>query len=267
MHAGLTNTVTMTALSPFAIPWWQWVIIIVALAMAICFIIWFVIKAVKGRLKIAGVEIYGVSKNNNGDNPHATCEHRRSLGMIVKKIIDWTIIEHNIRTRGILSLQMMKAEEYLLSIKDKCLTTFSTKLKEKLKDNEEQIIPIHHADYLHYRLVMQEFIIKIKDIIRSACLNNGFTSMPDERYGKYVSDMSARIGSYSVRFFDENYIGNIIHITDMKDWKDLYTNIAQMTRDMFASLKRISIIKEKEISEIKDKRKAFIESEIGIAEL
>ncbi len=266
----MTNAAIAKTAGLFSFPWWQWVIIIAALTVAICFLIWFIIKIARGKLKLGNIEIGGNAKDKDEQDSKnklkcANCEEKGSLSFAIKSLLDLTMREHDLRVRGILASQMMKAEEHLLNLKNECLSAFSTKLGQMLKEKGDKTPPIQHNDYLYYKLVLQEFLTKMKDTLRAACINNGFNEMNPDQYNEYIQDRVDQITKDAIRFFEENYITAVVFTADhLRETPILLDEIHTKVKRIFDDLRGRANSKEVDIKTIRTERQNIIEGKIGI---
>ena len=232
--------------------WWHVLIIIFALAIGIIAIITVASKLGKGEL-----DFFWFMRKKDKDVVEI---EKLSLKKTLLMFSKYTIEELNIKNRGTLGSQMMKAEEYLLVIKDNTLAKVTIKLKGRLGEHESII---RHPDYLAFKLALQEYITRVKDVIREACINNGFTKKDQVEYSKYVMRMNKRINGMAFTFFTENYIGNVLDSGDIFS-KEFLDDQGEIIVSLFDSIRKISFEKEKEIAIIEDRKNDLIETDFNI---
>jgi len=250
-----------------ATPWWGLIFIIIIATAAICFTAWFITKVIRSKLRIGSMEIGRDDKNGERSSPHAVCHHKDDLNYTIKMLLAITIKEQEIRSRGILATQMVKAEEYLLRMKDSGLTWFNNELSTRLKDIGDDTIPIYHADYLHFKLALHEYFVRIKDIIRAACINNGFVNMEAGKYDAYIETMIKRFGDFSARYFSENYIGKVMTQQILWEHGQFFRDFASVVKEMFSTLRDIAISKGKELNRLEEEKKLITEGRLGMTDL
>lgn len=257
------------AMHPLLLPWWEWLILLVALTAAVCFIAWFVLKKLKTRIRSRNIEFSSSSDNPTvvPYSPHTVCEHRWSLEKILKSIMVLTTQIHDLQNRGILAEQMLKAEEHILHMKNACLQAFTSALKKKLKANNDPTVPVRHSDYADFRHILQEYVTQLKDVIRAACIHNGFSEKDTKDYNDYVMTKISQIRDSAIQYLNENYdeLATTIHVDDfMSDGTFFISNMQPILQRLFDDIRNIYVMKNKEIDEIIKERQDIIYQELGL---
>ena len=254
--------------------WWQIILILIAAGIIIGGLIILINKITGGNFKL--FNFISARRNNkkeiNDDiypTPHTKCPHRFTLLYPITKISDISIQVHDIKTRDIIGSQMMKAEETMLNLKNISLSAVSTFLKNHI---EVDCPPVHHQDYLNYKTTLHECFARVKDIIRAACIKNGFDEKCGIEYDKYIEEISSRIATESETFFSENFINikvltfdNIEKLKVSNSDKLLTHEYADQIKMLFNKMKDISLKKQAEIEGLM-LEKDFLYTDLGICE-
>jgi hypothetical protein len=237
--------------------WWHVVIIILTLFACVMIIIWFLSKLKSVDLSVGGVKF---KKDNTSDVPHVNCPHRFSLGLTHTALSDISIKIHDIRSRLILTEQMHKAEEYLLQIKDFALTAAGSAIKDAIGSKRSAIA---HSDYLNFKMVLQEYNVRLKDVVRAACINNGFSQMDQLEYKAYMEKFHIRIEKMAQRFFEENLILTSTTVDRIFEKKDL-TEMSNVINKMFEDLSIIANANYLKIVKLEKQREWIAQHSWGI---
>ncbi len=218
-------------------PWYSLTIIIFDL---VCMLI--LAYNVINRLTLGRFSIWliGVLRGKKAKERKAQLENM-DLYYPITRVTEISIQINNIKYRDLIANQMTKAEEYVLKMKNISLEY----VIKYLMDKEVGGVPVHHADYLNFKSVLQEFFLKGKDMIRQACLRNGFVEKTELEYEKYIEDMLEKLGTTASTFFSENFINHtIINLDELTKYennkKTILERFQEEIKDLFKELKNIA---------------------------